>query len=87
MNYDIVVSDVADKKFLKLAKKNHKQMDIISKKVQQIVKNPYHFRPLRGDMHGARRVHIDSFFVLLYEIDEVNKFIRILDYDHHDVIY
>ena len=87
MNYDIVVSEVADKKFAKLAKKNHKQMDIISKKVQQIVKNPNHFKPLRGDMHGARRVHIDSSFVLIYEVDDVNKLIRILDYGHHDGIY
>ena len=87
MNYDIVVSEVADKKFAKIAKKNHKQMNIISKKVQQIVKNPHNFKPLRGDMHGARRVHIDSSFVLIYEVDEINKLIRILDYGHHDGIY
>ncbi|MEZ5336020.1 MAG: type II toxin-antitoxin system mRNA interferase toxin, RelE/StbE family [Methanolobus sp.] len=87
MEYCIVVSGLADKKFMKLAKKNPKQMSIISKKVQQIAHNPHHYKPLRGDLHGARRVHIDSSFVLIYEIDETNKEIRILDYDHHDVIY
>ncbi|MBP1910648.1 type II toxin-antitoxin system mRNA interferase toxin, RelE/StbE family [Methanolobus bombayensis] len=87
MQYGIVVSEVADRKFRKLAKKNPKQMGMVSKKVQQIAGNPYHYKPLRGDMHGARRVHIDSSFVLIYEIDEDNKAICILDYDHHDVIY
>lgn len=87
MNYGIVVSEIVDRKFMKLAKKNPKQMEIIGKKVQQIAQNPYHYKPLRGDLHGARRVHIDSSFVLIYEIDEDNKAIRILDYDHHDVIY
>jgi len=87
MEYDVVVSEIADKKFMKLAKKNPKQMSIIGKKIQQIIRNPYHFKPLRGDLHGARRVHIDSSFVLIYEIDEDNKAIKILDYDHHDMIY
>ncbi|AFV24656.1 addiction module antitoxin [Methanolobus psychrophilus R15] len=87
MEYGVVVSEIADKKFIKLAKKNPKQMSIIGKKIQQVLQNPYHFKPLRGDLHGARRVHIDSSFVLIYEIDEDNKAIRILDYDHHDVIY
>ncbi|KXS43403.1 type II toxin-antitoxin system mRNA interferase toxin, RelE/StbE family [Methanolobus zinderi] len=87
MGYNVVVSEIADRKFMKLAKKNPKQMGIIGKKVQQIIQNPYRYKPLRGDLHGARRVHIDSSFVLIYDIDEDNKTIRILDYDHHDVIY
>ena len=87
MNYVLDISEEADKKFKKLQSKNKKQLEIIEKKVAQILQNPYHFKPLRGDMHGARRVHIDKSFVLLYEIDEKQKIIRILDYDHHDKIY
>jgi len=55
--------------------------------VNEIIKNPYHFKPLRGDLHGARRTHIGKSFVLIFEIDEKKKIIRILDYDHHDTIY
>ena len=62
-------------------------MLIITKKVEEILNNPYHFKPLRGDMHGTRRVHIDKSFVLIYEIDDVNKIITILDYEHHDKVY
>ncbi len=87
MNYSLEVSEELDSKLKKLVKKNKKQLEIINKKVQQILQNPYHFKPLKGDMKGARRVHIDTSFVLTYEIDENNKIIKLLDYDHHDKIY
>ena len=87
MTYSLQISDELDKKFSKLSKKNKKQLDIINKKVEQILENLYHFKPLRGDMKGARRVHIDTSFVLTYEIDEENKMVRFLDYEHHDNIY
>ncbi len=87
MGYKLEISEDLEKNFAKLAKKNKKQLEIISKKVEQILENPYHFKPLRGDMHGARRVHIDKSFVLTYEIDEIRKTVRLLDYDHHDNIY
>lgn len=85
--YSIEVKPDVDKAFAKLSKKNPKQMQIIFRKVDQIAGNPYHFKPLKGDMAGVRRVHIDKSFVLTYEIDEANKKIIILDYDHHDKIY
>jgi len=87
MDYKLDISDELEKKFDKLAKKNRKQLLIIHKKVEEIRENPYHFKPLRGDMKGARRVHIGKSFVLTYEIDEKNKTIRLLDYNHHDNIY
>jgi|TARA_Y100000310_G_scaffold12782_1_gene13174 YafQ family addiction module toxin component len=85
--YSLDTKPELDKIFSKLRKKNPKQLQIIFKKVEKIVQNPYHFKPLRGDMHGARRVHIGKSFVLTYEIDESNKVVRLLDYDHHDNIY
>ncbi len=87
MLYDLEISEEAEKKFLKLKKKNINQLRMINKKVLQIRESPYHFKPLRGDMQGARRVHIDKSFVLTYEILEKEKKVRILDYDHHDKVY
>jgi YafQ family addiction module toxin component len=87
MAYVLDVSDEADRIFKKLGRKYPKQLEIIDKKIKQILENPHHFKPLRGDMHGARRVHIDGSFVLTYEINEKEKIVRILDYDHHDRIY
>jgi len=60
-------------------------LEIINKKINEILKQPEHYKPLRGDLYGARRVHIDKHFVLIYEVK--NKTVRILDYDHHDKIY
>lgn len=85
--YSLAAKPNIDKIFSKLQKKNSKQLGIIYKKIEQILQNPYHFKPLRGDMHGARRVHVDKSFVLVYEIDEQNNIVRLLDYDHHDNIY
>lgn len=87
MEYSVEISEVADEKFQKLAKKNKRQLEIIRKKIRQILEIPHHFKPLRGDKHGAYRVHIDKSFVLIYEVDEQRKTVRILDYDHHDRIY
>jgi YafQ family addiction module toxin component len=87
MLYSLEVSALADCKFKKLAKKDKKQLEAISKKIDRILENPAHFKPLKGGMHGARRVHIDKSFVLIYEIAESRKTVRILDYDHHDKIY
>ncbi|MBN2421885.1 type II toxin-antitoxin system mRNA interferase toxin, RelE/StbE family [Candidatus Woesearchaeota archaeon] len=87
MKYSLKISEKADRKFKKLFKKDKRQLQIINKKIKQIRENPYHFKPLRGDMYGARRVHIDKSFILIYQIDENNKRILILDYNHHDKIY
>ncbi len=87
MAYTLEISEEIDKKLCRLKKKDKKQFEILLNKVDQIVERPYHFKPLRGDMHGARRVHVGKSFVLTYEIDEENKIVRLLDYEHHDEIY
>ena len=87
MDYKLDVPEKLDLIFDKLSKKDKKQLDIINKKVDKILENPYQFKPLTGDMKGIRRVHIGKSFVLTYEILENEKIVRLLDYDHHDRIY
>ena len=86
LNYFLEVTENADKSFKKLAKKDKKQHEAALKKIKQILKNPYSFKPLKKPMQGQRRVHINH-FVLTYSIDEKNKTIKILDYSHHDKVY
>lgn len=62
-------------------------MKIILKKIEQILENPYGFKPLRSDMKGYREVHVDKHFVLVYSIDEERKVVIIKDYDHHENIF
>ena len=87
MVYELDLAPHVDRRFMRLSKKNRSQLVVIYKKIQQILENPYHFKPLRGDMHGSRRVHVESSFVLVYEIDEPRKTVKVLDYDHHDKIF
>ncbi len=87
MKYGLGISGKLDKIFGKLSKKDKKQLEIIHKKVEEIRENPHHYKPLRGDKVGTREVHIDKSFVLTYEIDEQNKVVKLLDYDHHDKIF
>jgi mRNA-degrading endonuclease RelE of RelBE toxin-antitoxin system len=35
------------------------------KKIEEIVKDPYHYKPLRHDLKNIRRVHIRKSFVLV----------------------
>lgn len=86
MTYSPRYAEQLLKKFNKLAKKNKKQLVAINKKIKEILASPYHFKPLRGDLKGSKRVHFGH-FVLTYEIDEDSKEVRFLDYDHHDKIY
>ncbi|MFC1800468.1 type II toxin-antitoxin system RelE/ParE family toxin [Nanoarchaeota archaeon] len=76
-----------DKIFLKLAKKNPKQLQIIFKKIEEIIKDPHRYKNLRSPLNTWKRVHIDKHFVLAFSIDENSKTIIIEDYDHHDNVY
>ena len=84
--YAIEVSELADKKFYKIAKKNRALFDAIINKLEELKRNPEHFKPLRHSMKGIRRVHFGH-FVLTFEIDYQRNIVKILDFDHHDNIY
>ena len=74
----------------KLAIKKNLDPDIsglIDRKVQEILDNPYRFKPLRKPLQNKRRVHIGRSFVLIYEVHEDEKIVTLLDFDHHDNIY
>ena len=87
MSYQLMVDDNLKRIFEKLKKKDVVSAEIVKKKIQHILENPYQFKPLRGNMKGMRRVHIGKSFVLVYEILENEKIIRLLDYEHHDKVY
>ncbi len=84
--YELAIKPHADKIFKKLAKKDKEQLRRIERKIMQLLEEPYLGKPLRRPLDGFRRVHVGS-FVIVYEIDEKNKVITIVDYEHHDNIY
>ncbi|MBU0471932.1 MAG: type II toxin-antitoxin system RelE/ParE family toxin [Nanoarchaeota archaeon] len=68
----------------KLRKKNKKQIEIITKKTEEILLNPHRYKNLRTPLNNWKRVHIDKNFVLLFSVDEDNKIVVLEDFDHHN---
>ncbi len=84
--YKLEIRENLDKIFRKLAKKDKVSFDYISKKIDEIRENPYHFKPLRKPLQNYRRVHIGN-YVLIYSINEKTKTIIIERYKHHNEVY
>jgi len=84
--YEIEIREHLDKAFKKSSKKDAKQMEAITKKIEEIAEDPHAYKPLHFPLAGKRRVHIGS-HVLLFSIDEARKTIVLEDYEHHDRIY
>jgi len=84
--YNLEIRERADKIFGKLAKKDKVSFEYISKKINEIRENPYHFKPLRKPLQNYRRVHVGN-YVLIYSINEKTKTVIIERYKHHDEVY
>ncbi len=87
MIYNYELRKSVEKVFFKLAKKDPGQLEIIFKKIDEIVINPHRYKNLRKPLQHLKRVHIDSNFVMVFSVNERTKTVIIEDYDHHDNIY
>ena len=85
--YSLEVRPELDRKLLKLAKKNKKQLIIIRNKTEEILRNPHRYKNLRKPLQHWKRVHIDRHFVLTFSIDEETRTVTLEDYEHHEKIY
>lgn len=83
--YPVEFSKELERKLEKLQHRDKKRFEITLDKIREIKENPEHYKPLRHDLSGLRRVHVGGSFVLVFGIVE-NKII-FLDLDHHDIIY
>jgi len=85
--FKLAVKESLDRKFKRLRTKDKEMLRLVEKKVKDILTDPYRFKPLRRPMQNKRRVHVGGPFVLVYEIDERERVVTLLDFDHHDNIY
>jgi len=85
--YNIEIKPSCQESIEKLCRKNPVLRNALEKKMQQIVENPHHFKPLRYDFAGERRVHIMKSFVLRFAVNETTKTIVFLFFGHHDEAY
>ena len=76
-----------EKKLKKLARKNPKQLAIILKKTEEIVRNPHKYKNLRAPLQHWKRIHIDKHFVLVFSVNENTQTVTLEDFEHHDKVY
>ena len=87
MIYEIEIKPSCLDDIRKLCKKNLELEKSLKRKMDEIVQNPSHYKPLRYGLVGERRVHIMKSFVLKFEIDETRKIVIFIFFGHHDDAY
>ena len=74
-----------------MVKRDKTRIDKIDKKIQEIVNRDLQhidfYKNLKSPKNHLKRVHIDTSFVLTFEVFKDNNFILFIDFDHHDRIY
>lgn len=87
MAWSLEASPEFESDIRKLSTKNAAFRAAVEKKVEQILLNPLHYKPLRGPLKGVRRVHVGGSFVLLFEPVAKRGVVRLLRLAHHDEVY
>ncbi len=83
----MLISDACEESIEKLCKKNSLLREILKKKMNEILQNPQHYKPLKYDLAGERRVHIMKNFVLKFEIHESRQIVEFIFFGHNDEAY
>jgi len=87
MIYQFTFTSSCEKMIDKACRKNPILKKALDKKINQIIQNPSHYKPLKYDLAGERRVHILKNLVLKFEIDENEKKVIFIFFGHHDEAY
>jgi len=56
--YKLATKESLDKKFKRLQKKDKEMLRLINLKVQEILADPYRFKPLKKPLQNKQRVHV-----------------------------
>jgi YafQ family addiction module toxin component len=81
------VSEEFEKDYRKTCRRNAGFRRAVDAKIEQILQDPLHFKPLRAPMQGLRRVHVGGSYVIVFEPDEPRSTVRFLRLAHHDEAY
>jgi len=83
------ISDKLLKILRKLLNNDKTRYNEALNKISEIMssENFNHYKNLSHDMKSFKRMHIDSHFVLIFNVDEENKQILFEDLQHYDAAY
>jgi YafQ family addiction module toxin component len=68
----------------KLKEKDPELLKRLQSKVEEIIKQPEHYKPLRGQMKGLRRAHVGK-FVIIFKVEEDT--VKFVTFKHHNHAY
>ena len=85
--YNLDIHPKCKEEINKECKKNPVLKNALEKKMKKVLEDPHHYKPLKYDLAGERRVHIMKNFVLGFEIGEATKTVRFIFFGHHDEAY
>jgi len=85
--YRIIIEPTLVRMLRKLRAKDRKQWQAILAKAFDIAKDPHRYKNLRKPLQDLKRVHIESSFVLLFEVNEKDRTVTLVTYEHHDNVY
>lgn len=89
--YNIKINPELLEELENIREKDSKSYQNIVKKVQSVANilelNPNHCKNLRKPLQDYKRVHINKSFVLVFKVDDKNKEMILMAYDHHNKIY
>lgn len=75
----------------KLSKKDKKRAEIINNKIREIINcdenTIEHYKNMRHNLSDYKRVHIDSSFVLFFQVFKKEKQVLFVRLEHHDDAY
>ena len=84
MAYDVRFTPTFEKQLKKMKQKDNVLFERVGKKIKEIRKNPYHYKPLKNVLKGTRRAHLDP-FIIIFSIE--GKTISLHYEKHHDDAY
>ncbi|MBF0608012.1 MAG: type II toxin-antitoxin system RelE/ParE family toxin [Candidatus Magnetobacterium sp. LHC-1] len=81
-------ADVSERflKDLKRIKTKFNLQERLEEKIEKILENPYHYKPLRNALKSKRRSHIGS-YVLIFEIRQEEHTVVFHSFQHHNEAY
>jgi YafQ family addiction module toxin component len=85
--YNLEIKPSCQKDIEKHCKKNPLLARIIEKKMNEILQNPQHYKPLKYGFAGEKRGHIMKNFVLRFEVHKSRKAVEFIFFGHHDEAY
>jgi YafQ family addiction module toxin component len=87
LSWGLEVSPEFERDYRKLCGRNAAFKHAVDPKVNQILENPLHYKPLRQPLQGIRRAHVGGSFVLMFEPIRRRQTVRLLRLAHHDEAY